>query len=163
MSQFILLCGKRMKTYKFILLIFISVLFCSGSSCERQEYQYYITIKNNSDKEIICLGMICNPTISDRTSIAQDTMCLKRQGRAYRNFIRDKMIKPYSSKKDGADLTVKHLQTYPVLVWYIGVFNRIDIDTMSCEEFEQKYPLKQEWKVTLADMEACDWTLVYAP
>lgn len=46
---------------------------------------------------------------------------------------------------------------------YIGVFCRKDIDTMSCEEFKQKFPLKKEWKVTLADMQACDWTLVYTP
>jgi hypothetical protein len=34
---------------------------------------------------------------------------------------------------------------------------------MSCEEFKQKYPIKKEWGVTLVDMEARDWTLVYTP
>ena len=51
--------------------------------------------------------------------------------------------------------------SHPKDTMYLGVFNRIDIDTMSCEEFEKTFPLKKEWKVTLADMEACDWTLVY--
>ena len=60
-------------------------------------------------------------------------------------------------------MIVNTLQTNPNFMWSLGVFNRIDIDTMSCEEFEQKFPLKKEWKVTLADMQACDWTLVYEP
>ena len=44
---------------------------------------------------------------------------------------------------------------------YVGVFNFIDIDTMTCEEFESDFPIKQEWAVTLEDMELCDWTLVF--
>ena len=46
---------------------------------------------------------------------------------------------------------------------YIWVFNRIDLDTLSCDEYNKFFPLKKEWKVTQKDMEACNWTLEYTP
>ncbi len=145
-----------MKTYKFILLIFISTLFCNGS-CESQEKQYFITIQNNSDKEIVFQGSLLS-------SIAQDSMCFKPMtGMEYEDFIYLRLIKPYSSRKVEIDIIVKNLQANPDIMWSLGIFNRIDIDTMSCEEFEQQFPLKKEWKVTLADMQAADWTLIYTP
>lgn len=145
-----------MNKYRYILLIFITALLCNGS-CESQENQYFITIQNNSDKEIIYRGSLY-------FSIALDTMCFKPMSKMeYQELIYLCLIKPYSSRKIGIDMIVNTLQTNPNFMWSLGVFNRIDIDTMSCEEFEQKFPLKKEWKVTLADMQACDWTLVYEP
>jgi len=146
-----------MKTSKFILLlIFAFVLFCGGS-CEKKEGQYFITIQNNSDKEIIF-------TLDLYSSISQDTMCFGTMiTKEYKNLIRNFMIKPNSSKKKEIDLIVEDIQKYPDFKLSIGIFNRIDVDTMSCEEFKQNYPLKKEWSLTLADMEACDWTLVYTP
>ena len=145
-----------MKVYKYIVLIFISVLFCN-SSCEKQENQYFITIQNNSDKEIIYQGSL-------HSSIALDTMCFKPMPiKEYEDFIYSRLIKPYSSRKIGIDIIVNNLQTNPNIMWSLGVFNRIDIDTMSCEEFVQAYPLKKEWKVTLKDMQTGDWTLIYTP
>jgi len=145
-----------MNKYRFILLIFISALFCSGS-CERQEQQYFITIQNNSDKEIIYQGSLYS-------SMTLDTMCFKPMMKSeYQDFIYYRVIKPYSSRKIEIDLIVNNLQNNPNVIWSLGIFNRIDIDTMSCEEFKRKFPLKKEWKVTLADMQACDWTLVYTP
>jgi hypothetical protein len=144
-----------MKKYRYILLIFISVLFCNGS-CKSREGEYFITIQNNSDKEIIFIGSLLH------TSITQDTMCFKPMTKMeYEDFIYNNMIKPYSSRKIEIDMIVKEMQTYPDIVWHVGIFNRIDIDTMSCEEFKQKYPLKKEWNITSADMQATDSTLVY--
>ena len=40
-----------MKNSNFILLLFVFILFCSGS-CESPQSQYFITIQNDSDKEI---------------------------------------------------------------------------------------------------------------
>jgi hypothetical protein len=144
-----------MKTCKFVLLIFISFLFCNGG-CEERKEQYYLIIQNNSDKEIVFTG-------SGYSSVSQDTQCIKPLIKfEYENFIYSAMIKPYSSKKMGIDMIIEQMQKYN-LAWSLGIFNRIDMDTMPCEEFKQKYPLKHEWKVTLADMEACDWILVYPP
>ncbi|MDR1180637.1 MAG: hypothetical protein LBL13_01470 [Bacteroidales bacterium] len=143
-----------MKKYKFSLLIFIFVFFCNGS-CKEKMGEYFITIQNNSDKEIICIGLM-------NISVAQDSLCIKPTTKfEYEDFIYNNMIKPYSSRKIEIDMIVKEMQIYPDIVWYIGVFNRIDMDTMSCEEFKQKYPIKKEWQITLADMEAVNWTLVY--
>jgi hypothetical protein len=145
-----------MKKYNIIiLLLFVCILLGSGS-CENREGQYYITIQNNSDKEVIFMG-------STHSSVTQDTQCIKPTTNfEYVDFIYSNTIKPFSSKKKEIDRLVEHMQTYN-LTWSLGIFNRIDMDTMSCEEFKQKYPLKKEWQATLADMEACSWTLVYTP
>ncbi|MDR3340799.1 MAG: hypothetical protein LBT25_12055 [Candidatus Symbiothrix sp.] len=44
---------------------------------------------------------------------------------------------------------------------YIGVVYRIDMDTMSCEEFKEKYPIKKIWKLTKADAESANWMVTY--
>lgn len=145
-----------MNKYTLILLIFISALFCC-ISCESQEKHFFITIQNNTDKEIVYQGSL-------HSSIALDTMCFKPMTKKeYEDFIYSRLIKPYSSKKIEIDMIVNNMEANPDIVWSLGIFNRIDIDTMSCEEFKQVFPLKKEWKVTLADMQACDWTLVYTP
>jgi len=78
-------------------------------------------------------------------------------------MIRYFLISPYSSRKIGIDIMVDYLQTYPNATWFLAVFNREDIDNMSCEEFKKAYPLKKEWQLTFEDLQACDWTLVYTP
>lgn len=143
-----------MNKYKYILLIFISALYCC-ISCESQDKHFFITIQNNTDKEIIYQGSL-------HSSVALDKMCFKPMTKKeYEDFIYSRLIKPYSSRKIEIDMIVNNLQSIPNSTWSLGIFNRIDIDTMSCEEFEQVFPLKKEWKVTLDDMQACDWNLVY--
>lgn len=145
-----------MNKYRYILLIFITALFCNGS-CGSQENQYFIIIQNNSDKEIIYQGSLYS-------SIALDTMCFKPMSKMeYQELIYLCLIKPYSSRKIGIDLIINTLQTNPNFMWSLGIFNRMDVDTMTCEEFKRKFPLKHEWKVTLKDMVANNWTLVYPP
>ncbi len=145
-----------MKTYKLILLIFISALFCNGS-CEHQENQRFI-IQNNSNKEIIIMNSFF--------SIAQDTLCINLDLLTrieYQDFIRDRMIAPHSNKNFERIMWGESMISRPNDTLYIGVFYRADMDTMPCEEFEREFPLKKEWKVTLADMQAADWTLIYTP
>jgi hypothetical protein len=79
----------------------------------------------------------------------------------YKDLIRSNMVSPYSNKNFEGRRLGEDIINRPNDTLYIGVFNRIDMDNMSCDEFKHKYPLQHEWKVTLADMEACDWTLVY--
>jgi len=151
-----LLIFIKMKTYKFVLLmIFTLFLFCNGS-CEHKEGQRFI-IQNNSEQKIII-------QFSQYIPVSQVPDCMKpTTSSEYQNFIRDRMINPYSSKnfeRNGGGIG-ELILSRPNDTLYIGVFNLIDIDTMSCEEFKQKFPIKHEWKVTLADMEACDWTLIY--
>ena len=81
----------------------------------------------------------------------------------YQELIYLCLIKPYSSRKIGIDLIINTLQTNPNFMWFLGIFNCMDVDTMTCEEFKRKFPLKHEWKVTLKDMVANNWTLVYPP
>jgi len=147
-----------MKRYNFICLLFSIILFCNVSSCDRNEKnQCFFTIQNNSDKEIIFLFATAH-------SVSQHPPC-NHQGREYSAFIYDKMIKPNSSKKRGIDFVIKLMQTNPDVVLSVGIYYRIDMDTMSCEEMDQKKPIKKEWSITLSDLEACDFdlVLVYTP
>jgi len=143
-----------MKKYNSILLLFAFILFCNGS-CEDKEKQSLI-IQNNSDKEIIvnCVS----------SSYFNNPICLSVKGlsgREYENYIYYKSIKPHSSK-NMVNIAASILNK-PNDTTYIWVFNRIDLDTMSCDEYNKFFPLKKEWKVTMADMEACNWTLEYTP
>ena len=144
-----------MKNSNFILLLFVFILFCSGS-CESPQSQYFITIQNDSDKEILFQGALY-------FSVAQDTTCFinSMTKMEYQNFIHYRLIKPHESRKIEIDYIVKELKNNPNMIWSLGIFNRIDVDTLSCEEFKHKFPLKKEWKVTVADMEEDNWTLVY--
>ena len=146
-----------MNKYNFMIPLLIFALFCC-SACEKKEDVYSITIQNNYDKEIIFI-------FSEYVSVSETPQCLIQNmtKQEYSDFIYDKMIKPYSSKKIGIDWLIETMNINPDKMLSIGIFHRIDVDTMSCEEFKQIYPLKKEWKITLADMEAYDWTLVYTP
>ena len=145
-----------MNKYKVCLFVLICGLFYGGS-CVRHEDQHSITIYNNSDKEVIFIGSL-------HSSVALDTTCYKPGGRReYQDFIYYRSIKPYSDRRIGIDLTINRMQKYPNVRWSVGLFNLIDIDTMSCEEFVREYPIKKEWILTLEDMIACDWKLDYTP
>lgn len=138
---------------KNILMLFITVLFCNGS-CESKEGQSFV-IQNNSEKEIIIVWSFYLP-------IPNDSMCIKpKTNIEYEELIHSSMVEPHSSRDFERNRVGEEMISHPDDTLYIGVFNLIDIDTMSCEEFELEFPIKHEWKVTLADMEACNWTLVY--
>jgi hypothetical protein len=137
-----------MKRYNFILLSFVFTLFCSGS-CEDKEGQRF-TIQNNSEQEIYVI--YSNRRLYPMCYIGNLTK------REYENLMYYRAINPHSNKNFTAlrDLMLE----YPQDTAFIHIFNRVDMD-MSCKEFEQKYPLKKEWKVTSTDMEACNWILEY--
>jgi hypothetical protein len=146
-----------MNKYRYILLIFISVLFCN-SSCEHQEDRQRFIIQNNSDKEIIVLFSESNAMEH------KDKFCIKKLMRLeYGDLIRYYMIEPNSHKNIGIRGIGDRILEQPMDTLSISAFYRVDMDAMSCEEFEQEFPLKKEWKVTLSDMQAADWTLIYTP
>jgi hypothetical protein len=138
-----------MKKYNVILLLFIFTLFCSGS-CEDNAQRFII--QNSSEQEII--------VIYSMHRLCPSCFITGKETKVeYEEFIYYRAVKPHSYK----NFTVlgSYMSENKYDTCFIHAFNRIDMDTMSCEEFKQKYPLKKEWKVTLADMEACNWTLVY--
>ena len=144
-----------MKTLKFILLIFVFFLFCNAG-CKYEEGQRFI-IQNNSEKEITVVWDFYFPMSKERA------FCLKPTTKFdYQNLV-DISVNPHSMKnfeRNGGGIG-EYVLSHPKDTLYIGVFYRVDMDTMSCEEFKQKFPLKHEWRVTLADMEICNWTLAY--
>lgn len=148
-----------MKKYNFLLLVFIFTMFINGS-CENQDGHRFI-IQNNSEQEIIILTANFSMVSANHN---YTPMCLKPMTDSeYNDLIFYNMIKPHSNKNFERQRFGDNLINNPNDTLYICIFNRIDIDTMTCAEFDQKFPLKREWKITLTDMEVCDWTLVYEP
>lgn len=144
-----------MKPYKYILLIFSIVLF-SNSSCKYEEGQRFI-IKNNSDKDIVVIFSTNGPVNQFPTCIKPTTSY------EYEQMVYQSVVFPNSEKNFERRRFGESLKTNPNLTLNIGIFYLDDVNTMSCKEFVQLFPLKKEWEVTLEDMEACDWTLVYTP
>lgn len=143
-----------MKTHKFILFIFISVLFCNGS-CEKSIEGQCFIIRNNTDKTIVVQFATDGP-------ISHVPSCMKPSTQSeYEKMTYQKVVFFNSEKNFERNKIGEYLISHPNDTLYIGIFYRSDIDRMSCEEFKQIFPLKKEWKVTLADMKANDWTLVY--
>jgi len=139
-------------------LLTLSVLHCGGS-CERADNnQYHLTIYNNSEEDIVSFGSLYH-------SMALEKECVKPSTRLEYLDLKRKVIKPYSSQINGIDLVVDFMRTYPDIIWKwsIGIFDWDDVDKMSCEEFERVYPIKKVWDLTLEELEACNWTLVYSP
>lgn len=143
-----------MSRYKFF-LFFIPLFLCCGT-CQKDEAKFNLTIVNNSEKGIFLVGSL-------HRSVALDTTCCKASTTMeYKNFKRS-VIKPHDVSVRGVDITAEHLHVYPDAIWSIGVFYWEDVDKMSCEEFKRVYPLRQYWDLTLEDLEACNWTLVFSP
>ena len=140
---------------KSIILVFIVPIFCFGNCRNEEEQRQSFIIRNNSDKEIIIINSF--------RSVVKDTSCFIQNMTKieYQDFIYYRMIPPHSNKNFERARWGESMISHPNDTLYIGVFYRTDIDEMSCEEFEQAFPLKKEWKVTVADMEEDSWTLVY--
>ncbi|NDW19888.1 hypothetical protein D0T53_13395 [Dysgonomonas sp. 216] len=136
---------RNMKT-KLILIMVFALFFCG--KCDDDDDQSFI-IYNNSDKEIIIsYGYFTSYNLPS---------CINYKGEEYDRFIRNNAIKPHSNKN------MKNIAKVinPQDTLYIEVFNRIDMDTMSCEEFKDKLPIKKTWLFTKKEAEATNWTVTY--
>lgn len=142
-----------MKGLKSIMLLFVVLLLC-GNSCEEKEDKYIVTIQNQSNEELIYQGS------TYETSLADTIFCLKPDGKRSRQNMFRNSIKPHSYKRIGIDFLVNDLRENGVK-WSLFLFDIMDVDTMTCEEFARKYPLKKMWTLTWDELEACDWTLMY--
>lgn len=144
-----------MKAYKtYLVFLFVLPLFINNNCKHNEEHPSFV-IKNESDKEIVVQFSLYGP-------IGQDTCCMKPQTTyEYSELMHSKVVSPNSEKcfEEMAELMIHH----PADTLYIGAFYLDDIDTMSCEEFEQLFPIQKEWKITLSQLEELDWTLNYIP
>ena len=137
-------------------IIILSMLLIStffAETCVKKEEGQSLIIQNNSNEKIIPYVACIHPTLD------KDPGCLKPSGKFERSDYLDGQILPKSSKKfeEIGSLFINH----PLDTMYIYLYNCIDIDNMSCEEFRQKNPIQKRWAVTKSDVEACNWTLVY--
>ncbi len=135
--------------------LFLFLLLLINSSCKHNEEHPSFVIKNGSDKEIVVQFSLYGP-------ISQDTCCMKPPTTyEYSELRRSRVVLPNSEKcfEEIAELMTQH----PADALYVGVFYLEDIDTMSCEEFEQLFPIRKEWETTLSQLEENQWTLHYEP
>ena len=135
----------RMTFVYFIVILVLQSL--SFTSCEERG-EPSLFIKNNSDESIVIAAY--NGYIYE-----QEPYCIKPvTSFEYRDFIRDYCIEPNSTK--GFDFNREF--NY---ILHIDIFSRADMDTLSCEEFKERKPIKKRWDVTQEELEAMNWTLVY--
>ena len=116
-----------------------------------------VKIVNNSDDDIV-IPYGRRSFYKHIGGFVRDRMTI----REYRDLIRDLCIHAHSNRyldflKD--IITDSH----EVDTLYLGVFNKEDCDTLTVDDFNTKYPIKYEFKVTLQYMIDHDWALVYPP
>ena len=141
----------------FYLFLFSSL---SVSSCnEKIEGVDAVKIINNSDDDIMVF--ISDVSFYNHMLIGGP----KEEGFAtkeYKDILREKCISSHSFKYfDHLRKYINESHKTDTLFW--AIFNMLDYDTLSRDEFKSKYPIKYEYKVTLQDMINCDWTLIYPP
>lgn len=137
-----------------IILGLIIPIFCFGTCRYEDDINQNLVIQNNSDYHIV-------PRFAFFSFPNDRYICLKPDNDIHRRELKDATISPDSSKKQKGQAS--SLINNPQDTLYVYIFHRIDIDTMSCEEFNEKRPVQEVWKITKADADALNWTLVYDP
>ena len=134
---------------KSIIYLIVVLIIVVCSSCEEPQYQSLILF-NNSDKTVIL-------TLSN---FPMPHECRKPSGKyEYNNMLRNNAIGSHSKIDLKYRLSDSFLSGQDTL--FILVFDRIDVDTMSCEQFVQSYPVKKQWELTKSEAELSNWVLTY--
>lgn len=133
-----------------ISLFITFMLFCCSTCDNNDEYKQNLIIQNNSDQEII-VNYGSFPIDNNPFCLTQGLTDME-----YRSFIDHYSIKPNSKKNFNGDIILNAKDTV-----YMYIYNRIDMDTMPCEEFDEKNPIKKRWALTKSDVEELNWTLNY--
>ena len=124
-----------MKNFNIILALVVFMLYCSGCCKYREGLPFYI--QNDSDQEIIATWNLYLP-------IPRENGCIKPPTQyEYEVLISSLMIRPYSKRNFESNRVREYMLTNPNDSLFVAIFNRIDVDTMSCEEFVQLFPLKK--------------------
>ena len=139
-------------------ILFISIVLslffisCFDDSKDSDSFKFV----NNSDDDIMFVyGKVSHYT---RKMIRP----YRETSSEYNNLLRNGCIPAHSYKH--FDYMKKMVyEAFESDTLFIAVFNLLDYDTLSTEEFDNKYPIKHEYQVTLQDLIDCDWTLVFPP
>jgi hypothetical protein len=124
------------------------LIFVCGS-CE-EDHDQSLIILNNSDKTVVL----------SLSRFQGEPECFKPENKwEYDNFLRNNAIGSHSKIDLKGRLSSGFLSGQDTL--FIQIFDRIDMDTMSCEQFEQSYPIKKQWKLTKSEAELSNWVLTY--
>lgn len=138
---------------KNIILVLIIPIFCFGTCRNEEELGQSLIILNNSSEKIVP-AFAYFPTDSIN-------ICIKPTNKFEKAAIEDATIPANSSKK--LEGIARVLVNHPYDTLYVHIYNRIDIDNMSCEELNMERPIKKSWAITKADADALNWTLIYSP
>ena len=141
-----------MMKIKIKLLILIIPIFCFGACRNDEEKGQILFIQNHSNYRIV-------PIFAFYKSMDNRDICIKPTNKFEMADLEDVTIPPISSKTQTG--IANFLIDHPSDTLYVYIYNRIDIDNMSCEEFNRERPIQKSWAITKADAEAMNWTLVY--
>ena len=143
---------------KIILVIFTAMMCVTSCVSDNKKHDAIKIINNSNDDIVVFYGresyyeslLIGGPREGNLTN------------REYRDFLRERCITAHSSKQLD-DLRTYIKETFISDTLYMSVFNLMDYDTLSREEFKTIYPIKHEYKITLQYMQDQDWTIIYPP
>ena len=144
-----------MKAYKTYLVFLFVLPLLINNNCKHDEERPSFIIKNESDKEIVIQFSLYGP-------ISHDPCCMKPNSSfEYSELLHTKVVFPNSETNFYwiGEMMTQHTSD----TLYVGAFYLDDIVSLSCEEFEQLFPLKKEWNLTFSQLENLDWTLNYKP
>ena len=152
-----------MKEFSILYLLIPVLLFCNGCHAPKED-QYHITLINNSDEEIIWTWGTPGPRPKESIGTLKPSIRLE-----YTDLIHE-LIKPYTTEVRGIDWLVERLMISPnsttLEIYCFDGYKEMswrDVRDMSYGEFDQKFPLKKTWGLSLEDLEARNWTFVYSP
>jgi len=135
-----------MRNFIYSIVAFL-IIVCG--SCEESNQQSLI-ILNNSDKTVFL----------SLSGFQGEPECIKPANKHdYNNMLRNNAIGAHSKIDLKDRLSDSFLSGHKTL--FILVFDRMDVDTMSCEQFEQIYPIKKQWQLTKSEAELSNWVLTY--
>lgn len=142
---------------KMVLSLFLLVMFFV-SSCGENENVDAFKIVNNTDDDILFFydkdshykykvigGPLEGGTTWEYKQLLRNA-CISAHSYKYFDYMKPMFYRAFESD-----------------TLYIAIFNMLDYDTLSRDEFKSKYPIKYEYMVTLQDMIDRDWTLFYPP
>jgi len=138
---------------KDIFLVLIFPVFCFGTCKNGEEPAKSLIIMNNSSEKIV-------PAFSYFPTDSMN-ICIQPTNKFEMAALEDATIPANSCRKQDEVAKVLINQQYDTV--FIYIYYRIDIDKMSCEEFNRERPIRKRWAITKADADFLNWTLIYSP
>ena len=133
-----------------ILLIATSMLLCA---CPKEENgQRYITFANNSEKEIVCQAFVSGSITEADTLFQCKTGARGISSNSSYNF---------SSLHNSWEIDFNAMSYIQFLVMDAEIYDKYISEP--CDTIRKYVPILHTYRLTLADLQRMNWTVVYPP